>query len=730
MFPLAMIVLAAAAGLAALVVAMTMAAIRADHWIGIQGPMATRDALDSQIAIKRATISDLDAELERIRKALVDLAKVQAEVDALERRRSELLAEYKQLESREQEIVAIRNETEKEWSLHANAVQEFRKVDAQLSEVREEYESARRCLKMHEDAKNAYEDLQRKLEMARGELGKLEALRGQEEALQRKVGALKNEALRLEGEAGALRQKRDDADLAAKVATENAERRKQQQLEIIADVSAVRKERDGLREDLASLRASWAELERRIQELQEQLQGHKDHLEAIHEVAKLKKQNAELEGKNRDLVKKAKGIIAKLKRKIEDLKQKGVGKPPGRGNPLAELLDPPNFLRPGKEIAKPGQGREDELAVLEQVEDRFHKLGLIYPRRILRAFHTAMKVNDTSQMTVLAGVSGTGKSQLPRRYAEAMGMAFLQVPVQPRWDSPQDLMGFYNHVAERYHPTDMARALFHMDEFNGPHGSSELRKRMLLILLDEMNLARIEYYFSDFLSRLECRPSGDEVGNDALRKDSEVEIEIPVVVGEQRPRIFPGYNVLFAGTMNEDESTQALSDKVIDRSNIIQFSAPTKIFSHDPAVAERGPPAELSGTLSREVWQGWRKTQSASVDQEAREALDGISDLMRDEFRRPVGYRLGSAIMSYVVNYPDPAQDWRIAVADQVEMRILPKLRGVDVSDMALGFDKLGRLVNETLGDENLADAITNSVDQSKDLGLFSYAGSSRLEAL
>jgi len=713
-----MIVLAAAAGLAALVVAMTMAAIRADHWIGIQGPMATRDALDSQIAIKRATISDLDAELKRIREGLVDLAKVQAEVDALERRKSELLAEYKQLESREQEIVAIRNETEKKWGLHANAVQEFRKVDAQLSEVREEYESARRCLKMHEDAKNAYEDLQRKLEMARGELGRLEALRGQEEALQRKLGALKNEALRLEGEAGALRQKRDDADLAAKVATENAERRKQQQLEIIAEGSAIRKERDGLLADLASLSASSAELERRIQELQEQLQGHKGHLEAIHDVTKLKQENAELNG-----------IIEKLKREIEELRPNGGGKALGGGNPLAELLDPPNFLHPGGKIVKQGPGPEDELAVLEQVEDRFQKLGLMYPRRILHAFHTAMKVNDTSQMTVLAGVSGTGKSQLPRRYAEAMGMAFLQVPVQPRWDSPQDLMGFYNHVAERYHPTDMARALYHMDEFNGPHCSSELWKRMLLILLDEMNLARIEYYFSDFLSRLECRPSGDEVSNDALRKDSEIEIEIPVGVGEQRPRIFPGYNVLFAGTMNEDESTQALSDKVIDRSNIIQFSAPTKVFSHDPAGAERGPPAELSGTLSREVWQGWRKNQSASVGQEAREALDGISDLMRDEFRRPVGYRLGSAIMSYVVNYPDPAQDWRIAVADQVEMRILPKLRGVDVSDMARGFDDLGKLVDETLGDEILAHAIKSSLDQSKDMGLFSYAGSSRLEA-
>lgn len=84
-----------------------------------------------------------------------------------------------------------------------------------------------------------------------------------------------------------------------------------------------------------------------------------------------------------------------------------------------------------------------------------------------------------------------------------MGIGFLQVPVQPRWDSPQDLMGFYNYIEGKFRPTDMARALWALDELNNDDAEQD---RMMMILLDEMNLARVEYYFSDFLSRLESRP--------------------------------------------------------------------------------------------------------------------------------------------------------------------------------------------------------------------------------
>ena len=120
-----------------------------------------------------------------------------------------------------------------------------------------------------------------------------------------------------------------------------------------------------------------------------------------------------------------------------------------------------------------------------------------------------MKIGDISPLVVLAGISGTGKSELPRRYAEGMGLHFVILPVQPRWDSPQDLFGFYNYLEKRYKATELARAMVQFELYNQTlwplptnwdHSRSD---RMLLVLLDEMNLARVEYYFSEFLSRLE-----------------------------------------------------------------------------------------------------------------------------------------------------------------------------------------------------------------------------------
>src|SRR6056297_1214471 len=233
-------------------------------------------------------------------------------------------------------------------------------------------------------------------------------------------------------------------------------------------------------------------------------------------------------------------------------------------------------------------------------------------------------------MAVLAGISGTGKSQLPRQYAAGMGIGFLQVPVQPRWDSPQDLMGFYNYIEGKFRPTDMARALWAVDELHNDQADPD---RMMMVLLDEMNLARVEYYFSDFLSRLESRPRPSDVDDANERKDAEIELEIPNM--DQPPRLFPGYNLLFAGTMNEDESTQSLSDKVVDRANILRFAAPKKIKDGQAERQVEDPKA-----LSQATWNSWI-TASSSVEREpvVKASLEIMVELMRD-FKRPFGHRL------------------------------------------------------------------------------------------
>ena len=178
----------------------------------------------------------------------------------------------------------------------------------------------------------------------------------------------------------------------------------------------------------------------------------------------------------------------------------------------------------------------DEAACLADFEAKLEADGLRFPQRVIRALHTSLKTADLSPLTVLAGVSGTGKSLLPRLYADHVGMHFLPMAVQPRWDSPQDMFGFFSHLEGRYRATELARALVQMDPFaeeagrgwDAPakwHARHSRSDGLLLVLLDEMNLARVEYYFSEFLSRLETRRAVNE--RDPLqRRRAEVMLEV------------------------------------------------------------------------------------------------------------------------------------------------------------------------------------------------------------
>ena len=132
-------------------------------------------------------------------------------------------------------------------------------------------------------------------------------------------------------------------------------------------------------------------------------------------------------------------------------------------------------------------GPQSEADALEDVHHYLRDLKLSYDRRTVTAFHTALKINDTSQLTVLAGVSGTGKSLLPRRYAEAMGHALRPIAVEPRWDSPQILLGFYNYIEKRYRATDLARSLHPLwtRTNTATLADAAFRDQMMLVLLDE-----------------------------------------------------------------------------------------------------------------------------------------------------------------------------------------------------------------------------------------------------
>ena len=447
--------------------------------------------------------------------------------------------------------------------------------------------------------------------------------------------------------------------------------------------------------------------------------------------AKLIEENNQVRLENSEIVKQTKSLegeiegleknIDKYQKMLEAL-QSQLGASEEDDESLSDLWEPVNF-----NTYKKGEQKKDEKSLLENIHSEMDDRGLVYHPRVIRSFHTNLKINEISPLTVLAGISGTGKSLLPKEYCRAMGINFLSLAVQPRWDSPQDLFGFYNYMERKYKATDLAKAMiefeqFNIDQINKFNGAANVGRRfnqMLLVLFDEMNLARIEYYFSEFLSKLETRR---EIDTDKDESRSKAEIHIDAGHGKSLP-VFPGDNLLFVGTMNEDESTQSLSDKVLDRASVMRFGKPSEIKKdRDMTGAE-----EPENFLSAKKWNEWIEKDISSLGNDFSEKIETLNSIMY-KLQKPFAHRVGQAISQYILNYPDFDMDSkRIALADQIEQRIIPKLRGVSVQDHQDEFKEINDIIGEC--DEPLAKEFSTCIENAnsgKGFGTFNWLGFDR----
>jgi hypothetical protein len=376
---------------------------------------------------------------------------------------------------------------------------------------------------------------------------------------------------------------------------------------------------------------------------------------------------------------------------------------------------------------------EDESQALQKLNDQLRARNLFFSSRVIDAFHTSLKCQEINPLTVLAGISGTGKTLLPVEYAKTMGMHSLVMSVQPRWDSPQDLFGFFNYLEKEYKATELSRSLIRFDPYNfSEEKFSELdsewvKERMFLVLLDEMNLARTEYYFSEFLSKLELRRLVQDPSLPFNRQGAEIELD----TGPSKDgpfRIWVPHNILFIGTMNEDETTQTLSDKVLDRSNILRFGKPEVVSKID--AEEVGEIENSNKYLSKNQWNGWKKTFDQQFDK-FDEVNNKINDLNMslNKIGRPFGFRVREAIGSYVANYPrvDSGERYKLAVADQIEQKIIPKIQGIDLDEKSTDecLDGIERIIDD-IGDNALGQAFERSKEDSRSIGMFKWQGVTR----
>lgn len=202
---------------------------------------------------------------------------------------------------------------------------------------------------------------------------------------------------------------------------------------------------------------------------------------------------------------------------------------------------------------------------------------LYYSIDTIRVFFASLAASEkASRLLILQGLSGTGKSSLPRLVAEALDVECKVVPVQPSWRDNRELLGYDNDFTNRYKETDFTKFLYEVSALPN-------RKKGYFIVLDEMNLARIEYYFADFLSVLE--------------KPNQAEWIIPLVSGyseldeEQKPKyldysneaanICVTNNVWFIGTANNDDSTSLITDKVYDRAQVLDMDDRAEEFTEE-----------------------------------------------------------------------------------------------------------------------------------------------------
>lgn len=565
-------------------------------------------------------------------------------------------------------------------------------------------------------------------EIIRAEIQRLEQEASQKEddnkTLRDEVGNLENQRHMLVQTMDKL--EKEKSEIQKEIKTLGKEEKESQKVlkEIDKELEKFRKEEEKLKVAIKKANEEISRLENEHKKLEKEINGAKESLKDFDKKVETRKED--LKGMEESL-KKKETEIASLKNTKTDLvarvqtlsdKLKSVGQMP------KEAFDSLN--QPAFDKVSYSRDIVSESEALEQLFNLTEESGFDLPKRLQKAFHTSLKTSDISCLTVMAGVSGTGKSAFPKLYAQSMGIHFLPLAVEPRWDSPQDLFGFLNYMENRFESTRLGRSLVQFN--NSPHAdkNANLNDKILLVLLDEMNLARIEYYFSEFLSKLEMRRNVN-IENQADYRMVSTELYAGNRGNEEldlKPSepifLYAGSNVLFVGTMNEDETTQSLSDKVIDRANVIYFGKPDRLKTQTQQISN-----ETFVPINAKDWKNWivKPNEDTITD------FDRIDDLLNDinstlsDLGRPFGWRTYKAMMSYIANHPNVNIDGNSGMSplsDQVAMRVMPKLKGLDMGEYADVFNRLGSQLS-VIDDNRLNEAFKKA--QNSTMGFFDWRG-------
>jgi len=299
------------------------------------------------------------------------------------------------------------------------------------------------------------------------------------------------------------------------------------------------------------------------------------------------------------------------------------------------------------------QQSSSEQSLIDIIIQYIRAQGFTFTDNLIKNFYISMK---TKPFILLVGISGIGKTALTQLFAEAISARYQRIAVRADWSDDSDLIGYYNPLLQTYHQTPFLKFLLE---------ARNESDKIHIVCLDEMNLARVEYYFAGFLSAMETK---NRVLN--LHEESQLTIPKEITIPE---------NLFFIGTVNMDETTYAFSPKVLDRANTIEIT--------DIEITNISNPQAGASVynLSMKELNNYRKTalQLSQLPNNGKSFLEALKEIFNKIKCKNLrfGYRVRNEILRYLINSleifdTNPDINLRIAFDIQIKQKILPKLSG------------------------------------------------------
>lgn len=307
------------------------------------------------------------------------------------------------------------------------------------------------------------------------------------------------------------------------------------------------------------------------------------------------------------------------------------------------------------------------------------ELGLFYDFKTIATFFAGMAA---SKILILEGISGTGKTSLPYVMGKFFSNPASIISVQPSWRNRSEILGYLNEFTKRFNETEFLKVLY----------EATYRTDINFIVLDEMNLARVEYYFADFLSLLEM-PDPDEWLIDLIPDQVPSD---PIHLEDGKLKV--SQNIWFVGTANKDDSTFTITDKVYDRASSISMNIKSVNSGYTPT-----EPIQMSFDYLDKLFKSAQK--EFDINPELLNSLNILDMFIAKNFEIAFGNRVMKQIKSFIPVYIACGGDELDALDYLVSRKIIRKLETLNLPFLQAELEELGNLLDKLFGKDKFNES-------------------------